>query len=973
MQLASSQPPGRRRDNDPLTLEDLRYSKTQMRVAGRTPTQRKKAPYVSTVRAPVRALHPVHSNVFHSTTRRTPQRTRIAPYARYQNLDVLTRLWNTLNLPEGERAYAYRQLQRNKTLAQEYHRRLVLLISYKKQYEAALLKRNEIMRDLSRFLGKMRGSRSDLTYCLTRLRYITIKLGSLLNIARVLCQKPISLPSLTLLCPDASNWNTFLKSETFYNRTTTALLFTIFKFFGERTFQEVQNITNKYFDRCTKGKTYLEKCSILQPRDTDISYSCISKRSRLNLSAITCVPTGRTTPNESLAEEESYLAPEHGTHISDEDVSLYLLLGLEAEAVFDGDDLALKWNEFLLKRNGMYSWEDDEGEMIHYGKADWVPLLQPTNIRDMVVWEPMIQDDVAKMLNMLHKNHEEPVIIPVRDDVRPFETYFTSTHRGQRLFAHKTRRPGNVTRSRSKSSTKSSQVVKRCPSTPGTRKISLKASEEVFLRLSQPKHSRSNSTVKGAKPVSRAGTKRAQAPSIRNNPLLRSRSSAPSVLQLTATPCSTEHVQPHTPPPSLHIDNDETPNPSRAPAILPTISDRFYSTSPMATGPIVDISYFQEADSKDKGLSMLEVVETLMSILPRNPSPDFAMRRRCEDFVEVQQASSDTPMINYSPSAFGPSREPFSVSRTPIRELDTARSTMITRVQHRIPMHESPGQPGDACFADLWRQLDDELDYIPEVKEGAEVRPETPKNDLGGPTVEKGIVGPPSPELFISLQRNSTPTDPDSSVQTVIYNSETTVGSPSVSSVSGTLDFDSFYHAVDERTIISEVFKEIPSELSSISSSASVLSSSSTVAHLDPLERFNVPRVNLKKLQYKLDPDALRLQPSLIKFREAFLLLHRADPSSPDFDMVNDTLEPVLRHPSTSTDDGLSTFRDRYWDRSYVARKMGKLQRAAERRAQRKLYRLQRQQEKHRPRSAGAISHVSVGTPCPLLPLEGSG
>ncbi|ESU45857.1 Hypothetical protein GSB_150255 [Giardia duodenalis] len=636
---------------------------------------------------------------------------------RYQNLDTLNKLWNTFHIPEGERIYAYRQIQRNRTLAQAYYKRLTLILSYRHQYDEAMLNRQEVLQDLSRFLTKMKGSRIDLTYCITRLRYLTFKISSILNLARVICRKPVSYPDLALSVTDLANWNLYLKQEAFYTRNTTAIIFTVLKFFGQRTFQEVQNIVNKYFDRCTRGRNYLEKCSVLHGnRDPDISYSCVSRRSHLNISCI--APVHMEQPEEP--DQDS------STRISEDDVSLYLLLGLDAEAIFDGDNLAVKWNEFLSKRNGAYFWEDDPLEMQRFGKSDWVPLLKPQNIRDMVVLEPMIQEDVAKMLKLLKENSEVPVTIPLRNDISPFETYFVRPCGKKRVLAKKS-----------------------------------KVNKKLCERLAQPKHPPRKRSV--SKNTTSSRVEKGKKPSVvaQNRP---ASCAAGARVQKIVKP----------PPPSTVTDTSQNPSDDLARKslpILPAISTPTGALQVSLAGPAVQSHHTPQRHTASDTPSMLQIIETLMSVLPRLESPRNT--QLYDRFIYLQKLSSTKkrekdggsrikPLdikTNHHSSSFDSllsSRPPLSgrhvKSSSTIPSLSQLNVTMIKtpKVGHALPASlESPvSSKFPACADRLWGELVElsrqfmEVDYHSRLFDQSSFAGS--KNGLGRSTTMESIVDLPT-------------------------------------------------------------------------------------------------------------------------------------------------------------------------------------------------------------------------------------
>ncbi|EFO64385.1 Hypothetical protein GLP15_952 [Giardia lamblia P15] len=302
----------------------------------------------------------------------------------------LTRMWEALEIPYSERDYAYSQLNRSSTLTVEYQKRMHTLLEYRKLFRTLLQERIICKNETVALLNSGKGSRKVLTELLTKFKVLTIQLSSLANACRFLCDKPICLPNIKISDKAEDSWFMYLKQECFYTRETTALVFAILKFMPEMTLPEIQEVVNIFYDQCIN-------CD-----ETGDLFDLYDQKHPRN-------GADQGPLDKDLMCDSATRTPS----LSDEDVSLYFLLGLQADAVFAGDDLPICWDAHLHALKGCYTSVTDLP----------VPLLTPQQLLDAITAEQDTLLDFGTILKFVNEQQKTLVIIPVYPTSDDWEAY----------------------------------------------------------------------------------------------------------------------------------------------------------------------------------------------------------------------------------------------------------------------------------------------------------------------------------------------------------------------------------------------------------------------------------------------------------------------------------------------------------------------------------------------------------------------
>ncbi|ESU43924.1 Hypothetical protein GSB_152012 [Giardia duodenalis] len=307
----------------------------------------------------------------------------------------LTRMWEALEIPHSERDYAYSQLNRSSTLTVEYQKRMHTLLEYRRFFRDLLQERIICKNEISALLDSGKGSRKVLTELLTKFKVLTIQLSSLANACRFLCDKPICLPNIKILDKAEDSWFMYIKQECFYTRKTTALVFAILKFMPEMTLPEIQEVVNIFYDQCIN-------CD-----ETGDLFDLHDQKPPQN-------KADQELPDNNSIYDSTMRVPS----LSDEDVSLYFLLGLQADAVFAGDDLPVCWDAHLHALKGCYINPVDLP----------VPLLTPQQLLDAITAEQDTLSDFNTILKFVNEQRKTLVIIPVYPTSDDWEAYQVDEH-----------------------------------------------------------------------------------------------------------------------------------------------------------------------------------------------------------------------------------------------------------------------------------------------------------------------------------------------------------------------------------------------------------------------------------------------------------------------------------------------------------------------------------------------------------------
>ncbi|TNJ30342.1 hypothetical protein GMRT_10388 [Giardia muris] len=301
------------------------------------------------------------------------------PRMRFIRPNDLAMLWEALDIPMGERAFAERVIQRRPHLRKEYIRRLGYVVQLRSRYNALIVERAQLVSAVRQTLRNGKGSKKFLAQNLTRIQALTIHITSVVNAARTVCKKPIILQpfSLTSTSPEL-NWLIYLGRESLYSRPNLALIMTIFQFCDHAELQRYIDLVDDFY-RCCEVAGTDDSFSV-----TDLNYAHESSGD------ISPIPPGS--------------------------VALYFLLGIQAEAVFANDSMAIQWNTFLHTQHG--------AQPIDYC-TDY-PLLTPIQILEAVrIEEDMIQE-FGELILEARADLTDLVLVPV--DTSQTDSYETYKH-----------------------------------------------------------------------------------------------------------------------------------------------------------------------------------------------------------------------------------------------------------------------------------------------------------------------------------------------------------------------------------------------------------------------------------------------------------------------------------------------------------------------------------------------------------------
>ncbi|TNJ30370.1 hypothetical protein GMRT_13072 [Giardia muris] len=300
--------------------------------------------------------------------------------SRVQNaVSSFNRLWEALEIPLAERNYAYALLYNNPALLTPYQKRLTHLMHLRRMFRAFLQERISCKRALLDMLSEGRGSRKVLAENLSKLRLLTICMSSLANEARLICDKPICMPYVRISTEYEDSWFLFLKNECIYSRKNTALIFAILRFFPELTLAEVQQVVDNFFNRC-----------------------------------ISCNDDDDTFNIRRNGEDDGNTDGDCALELTEADVSLYFLLGLQADAVFQGDDLPVCWNAHLHTLKGCITEICDIQ----------VPLLTPSQILEAILGEEETLQEFQAVVEYTLDQEKMLVVVPVFPPSDQWEAYY---------------------------------------------------------------------------------------------------------------------------------------------------------------------------------------------------------------------------------------------------------------------------------------------------------------------------------------------------------------------------------------------------------------------------------------------------------------------------------------------------------------------------------------------------------------------
>lgn len=240
-------------------------------------------------------------------------------------LDAMQRLWRKLEVSQEEQDFAYSRTVSSSLLAKAYTSRLRDVAWLRSTFVSVFTARQRAVGELQGVFDSGKGSRRRLFSDLQILHVSTMRLASLTNSVRVLCNKPVSLPGLQISSNPANNFLIYLLIENIFTRQNLALVMAALRFEGVTSLVECTNRVNVFFDNC---KRY---CAADAGEDP-----------------LAGQPDGEslgTSPGEAGAAEADAL---DSSPLTDDIISLYFILGITVGDDFTDNDLPERWVEFLL-------------------------------------------------------------------------------------------------------------------------------------------------------------------------------------------------------------------------------------------------------------------------------------------------------------------------------------------------------------------------------------------------------------------------------------------------------------------------------------------------------------------------------------------------------------------------------------------------------------------------------------------------
>ncbi|KAE8302721.1 hypothetical protein GL50803_0061043 [Giardia duodenalis] len=294
-------------------------------------------------------------------------------------------LWKALDIPPLERNYASIILSSHSEYLEVYTAKLKTLVELQRAYVELSQDRQKTVQLVRQIMAAGKGSKSVLICSLTKLKRLTIFISTLVNLARLICKKPVNLQPFGISSRSPKyNWLLYLRLEGLYSVENTALLFTIFCFKPGYTYKEHIQLVKEYFHE-TIHKDSDDQFVIKDDNQIVESVEDVSQNIQLS----------------------NYSSEEFG------EAALNFLLGLQAETLFEHDCLAVNWDMFLHTKQGEF-----------YGNRSLpYTLLSPEQILDAVKSEEQTLIEFSSVLSDIRLSGCNVVLVPVIPNDSNIEIY----------------------------------------------------------------------------------------------------------------------------------------------------------------------------------------------------------------------------------------------------------------------------------------------------------------------------------------------------------------------------------------------------------------------------------------------------------------------------------------------------------------------------------------------------------------------
>jgi len=242
----------------------------------------------------------------------------------------MQRLWEKLELPQEERDFAYARTISSSLLARAYSSRLKDLVWLRSSFVNVFRVRQRAIEEIKSVFEAGKGSRRRLFSDLQILHSSTMRLASLTNSARVLCGKPVNLPTLQVSTDPSKNFLIYLLIENVFTRQNLAMAMTALRFDKIASLVECTNRINGFFDNC---KRY---CVAGDEGASDGG-------GKEPVAERTSTPgPGEHAPSQAGGDTLD------SSPLTDDIISLYFVLGIVVGDEFADHDLPERWVSFLL-------------------------------------------------------------------------------------------------------------------------------------------------------------------------------------------------------------------------------------------------------------------------------------------------------------------------------------------------------------------------------------------------------------------------------------------------------------------------------------------------------------------------------------------------------------------------------------------------------------------------------------------------
>ncbi|EFO64498.1 Hypothetical protein GLP15_2007 [Giardia lamblia P15] len=294
-------------------------------------------------------------------------------------------LWKALDIPPLERNYASIVLSSHPEYLEVYTAKLKTLVELQRAYTELSQDRQKTVQLVMQIMSAGKGSKSVLIRSLTKLKRLTIFISTLVNLARLICKKPVNLQPFGISSTSPKyNWLLYLRLEGLYSVENTALLFTIFCFKPGYTYKDNLQLVKEYFYEAVH-------------KDSDDQF--VIKND------------GQTV--ESIEDTDQNIQLSNYSSEESNEIALNFLLGLQAETLFEHDCLAVNWDVFLHTKQ----------EDFHGNRSLPYTLLSPEQILDAVKSEEQTLIEFSSVLSDVRLSGCNVALIPVLPNGSNIEIY----------------------------------------------------------------------------------------------------------------------------------------------------------------------------------------------------------------------------------------------------------------------------------------------------------------------------------------------------------------------------------------------------------------------------------------------------------------------------------------------------------------------------------------------------------------------